>query len=138
MTSDNWPSGKDDRLVIWRPCGVGGSNPAVDKIFCNVHLFRVPLSWTGSVRMKSSMTFIRGNRCIEREEDIFKFGREVKRLKKCALALSNKVTHYIFITAKNPRYSPNLLNCTPGGGPKEQEMHKQMRQGAEQLQKELR
>ena len=46
---------------------------------CNVHLFRVPLSWTGSVQMISSMTFIPGDRCIEREKDIFKFGREVKR-----------------------------------------------------------
>ena len=40
------------------------------QFFCNVHLFRVPLSWTGSVRMKSSMTLIRDNRCIEK--DIFK------------------------------------------------------------------
>ena len=47
--------------------GVGGSNRTVDKIFCNVHLFRVLRSWTGSVQMKSSMTFIRGNRYIERE-----------------------------------------------------------------------
>ena len=39
--------------------------------------------------MKSSMTFIRGYRCIEREKDIFK-SREVKRLKECALALSLK------------------------------------------------
>ena len=54
-------------LEIWRPCGVGGSNPTVDKIFCNAYLFRVPRSWTGSVQMKSRMTFIRGNRCIERE-----------------------------------------------------------------------
>ena len=38
--------------------------------FCNVHLFRVPRSWTGSVQMKSSMTFIRGDRCIERERKI--------------------------------------------------------------------
>ena len=29
---------------IWRPFSVGGSNPAMDKIFCNVHLLRVPLS----------------------------------------------------------------------------------------------
>ena len=57
-------------------------------IFCNDVLFRVPLSWTGSVQMKSSMTFIGGNRCIEREKDIFKNTREVKRLKECALALS--------------------------------------------------
>ena len=46
--------------------------------FCKVHMFRVPRSWTGSVEMKSSMTFIRGNRCIEREreKDTFK-SREV-------------------------------------------------------------
>ena len=56
--------------------------------FCNVHLFRISLRWTGCVYMKSSMTFIRGNRCIEREKDIFKNGREVKRLKECVLALN--------------------------------------------------
>ena len=50
-------------------------------------MFRVPRSWTGSVQMKSSMAFIRGNRCIDREKDTFK-SREVKRLKECALALS--------------------------------------------------
>ena len=54
--------------------------------FCNVHLIRVPRSWTGSVQMKSSITFNRGNMCIEREKDNFK-SREVKRLKECALAL---------------------------------------------------
>ena len=59
-------------------CSVGGSIPTVDKNFCNVHLFRVPRSWTGSVQMKSSMAFIRGNRCIEREKDTFK-SRAVKR-----------------------------------------------------------
>ena len=51
-----------------------------------VHLFRVPRSWTGSVQMKSSMTFIRDNRSIEREKDNFK-SRGVKRLKECALEL---------------------------------------------------
>ena len=40
------------------------------RFFCNVHLFRVPQGWTGSFQMKSSMTFIRGNRCIERERKI--------------------------------------------------------------------
>ena len=49
-------------------------------------MFRVPRSWTGSVQMKSSATFIRGNRCIEREKVNFQ-SREVKRLKECALAL---------------------------------------------------
>ena len=75
VTSENWPSGKDGRLVIWGPCRLGGSNPTVDKIFCNVHLFRVPLSWTGGVQMKSSMTVIRGNRCIERETYFQKWPR---------------------------------------------------------------
>ena len=56
------------------------------RFFCNVHLFRVPHSWTGSVQMKSSMAFIRGYRCIEREKDNFK-SCKVKRLKECALAL---------------------------------------------------
>ena len=55
------------------------------RFFCNVHLFRVPCSCTGSVQMKSSMTFIRGNRFIEREKANFK-SREVKRFKECALA----------------------------------------------------
>ena len=85
--------------------GVAGSNPTVDDrgIFCNVRLFRVPRSWTGSVQMKSSMTFIRGNRCIDREKDNFK-SREVKRLKECALALSWKLTQR-FITFDNHSFS---------------------------------
>ena len=33
ITLENWPSGKDGRLVIWRPCRLGGTNPTVDKIF---------------------------------------------------------------------------------------------------------
>ena len=93
ISSKLCPSGYDGGLVIWRPWGVGGSNPTVGKIFCNVHLFRVPDSWTCSVQMKSSMTFIRGNRCIEREKDTFKNDREVKRLNECALALSD-ITFY--------------------------------------------
>ena len=48
ISSELWPSGYNGGLVIWRPCGVGGSNPTVGKIFCNVHLFRVPRSWNGS------------------------------------------------------------------------------------------
>ena len=64
------------------------------RFFCNVRLFRVPRSWTGSVQMKSSMTFIRGNRCIEREKDNFKSG-EIKRLKECALALTHCQIHYV-------------------------------------------
>ena len=74
--------------MTWTPCRVGGSNPTVDKMFCNVHLFRVPRSWTGSIQMKSSMKFIRGNRCKEREKDNFKNGGDVKRLKECKLALN--------------------------------------------------
>ena len=65
------------RILPWTRC------------FCNVDLFRVARSWTGGVQMKSSMTFIRGNRCIDREKDTFK-SHEVKRLKECALALSQK------------------------------------------------
>ena len=60
--------------------------------FCNVHLFRVPHSWTGNVQMKSSMTFIRGYRWIEREKDTFKNCREVKCLKECVLALTYTFT----------------------------------------------
>ena len=52
-----------------------------------VHLFRVPRSWTGSVQIKSSMTFTQGNRCIEREKDTFKS----RRCKECALALMDFV-----------------------------------------------
>ena len=81
-----WTSGYNNGLVIWRLWRVGGSNPTVHKIFCNVYLFRVPRSWTGTIQMKSSMTFIRGNRCIEREKDNFKIC-DVKRLKECAIAL---------------------------------------------------
>ena len=71
------------------PCDVGGSNPIMDNILCNAYLFLVLRSWPGSVQMKSSMTFIRGNRCIEREKDNFK-SSEVKRLKECALALNGE------------------------------------------------
>ena len=67
-----------DRILPWT------------RFFCNVHLFRVPRSWTGSVQMKSSMTFIRGNRCIERDEDNFN-SRKVKRLNECTLALNNVI-----------------------------------------------
>ena len=56
--------------------------------FRNVHLFRVPSSWSDSVQMKSSITLIRGNMCIEGEKDRFK-SREVKRLKECALGIKN-------------------------------------------------
>ena len=72
-----------DRIIPWT------------RFFCNVHLFRVPRSWTGSVQMKSSMTFIGGNRCIEREreKDNFK-SREVKRLKECTLALCGVIPRF--------------------------------------------
>ena len=49
-------------------------------LFCYFHLFRVPHTWTGRVQMKSSMSFIQGNRCIEREKDNFKNGGEIKHL----------------------------------------------------------
>ena len=58
--------------------------------FCNVHLFcvpfRIPLSWTGSVQMKSSMTFIRGNNAErERErESVRERERERERFLKMA------------------------------------------------------
>ena len=60
------------------------------RFFCNVHSFRVPRSWTDSVQMKSSMTFIPGNMRIEIDKDTFK-SREVKSVKECALALSKSV-----------------------------------------------
>ena len=59
------------------------------RFVCHADLFRVPRSWAGSVQMKSSMTFIRCNRCIETGKDYFK-SCEVKLLKECALALSMK------------------------------------------------
>ena len=33
ISSVLWSKGDNGGLVIWRPCGVGGSNPTVDKIF---------------------------------------------------------------------------------------------------------
>ena len=89
---------------------VGGSNPTVDKICCNVHLFSVPRSLTDSVQMKSSMTFIRGNRCIEREKDNFKNVGEVKRFKECTLALT--YTHPLPSYAKTrPSHTCIRINC---------------------------
>ena len=42
ISSELWLSGDNGGLVIWRPCGVDGSNPTVDKIFvmltCSVFL----------------------------------------------------------------------------------------------------
>ena len=73
------------------------------RFFCNVHLFRVPRSWTGSVQMKSSMTFIRGYRCRERERDNLK-SREVKRLKECAVDLIGEMNKVIL---------ENLIRCRP-------------------------
>ena len=47
--------------------------------------------------MKSSMTFIRGNRCIDREKDIFfENGGEVKRLKECVLALRDLKCTFVY------------------------------------------
>ena len=88
ISSDWWPSGESAGLEIGTPCDVGGSNLTMDMIFCNVHLFRVPRSWTGSIQMKSGMTFIQGYRCIDRAKHNFK-SSEVKRLKECALALNH-------------------------------------------------
>ena len=86
-------------MSFLRLCGVGGSNPTIGKIFCNVHLFLVPHSCTRSVQIKSSMTIYRCNRCIETEKDNFK-SRKVKRLKECTLAL---------IHAKLPRAKKNCM-----------------------------
>ena len=62
------PNGYNGGLVIVQVrCGIDGSNRTVDNFFCNVHFFRVPRTWTGRVQMKSNMTFIRGNMCIERK-----------------------------------------------------------------------
>ena len=74
-----------------------GSNPTINKICCNIHLFCVPRSWTGSFQQKSSLTFIRGTRCIEKEKDHFKNGGEVKRLNECTLALNFTRFTYLWI-----------------------------------------
>ena len=95
LIQSNWLCGKDGGLETWRPCRVASSNPTVNKMFCNVYLFRVPQSWTGSIQMKSSMTFIRGNRCIEREKYVFKNSRECKCFKECALAVTTFLLHFI-------------------------------------------
>ena len=63
-------------------------------IFGYVHLFHVPPSWTGSVQKKLSMTFILGNRYIEREKDYFK-SRETNHLKECAQALRYYETNIV-------------------------------------------
>ena len=66
ILSELWPSGYDVGLVIWRPRCVGDSKYILlGQIFCNVHLFQVHRSWTGSVQTTSSMIFFRGNMCIE-------------------------------------------------------------------------
>ena len=33
ISSELWSSGDNGGLLIWRPCGVGGSNPTVEKMF---------------------------------------------------------------------------------------------------------
>ena len=79
ISSELWSSGENGGLVIWRPVLMDRNLPWTS-FFCNVDLFRVSRRWTGSVQMKSSMTFIRGNICLEKEKDNFK-SREVKRYK---------------------------------------------------------
>ena len=64
---------------------------------------RVPRRWTGSVQMKSSMTFIRGNRCIEREKVNFK-SHEVKRLNECAQALNWMIIQAVYYIEHNYGY----------------------------------
>ena len=53
------------------------------------HIKRVMARWLQlwTCNLEDMRTFIRGNRCIEREKDNSK-SREVKRLKDCALALN--------------------------------------------------
>ena len=48
-------------------------------LFCNFRLFRAAGSSTGPIQMKSGMTFIRGNGCIERVKDNFLNGDVVHR-----------------------------------------------------------
>ena len=57
---------------------------------CNVYLSRISRSWTDRVQTKSSMTFIRGEMCLEREKDNFKNGGDVDSLKESALALKKQ------------------------------------------------
>ena len=66
--------GNNRLLAMWirrfiRKLGLPGSNPTVHQnfSFCNFRLFHAPVSSIGQIQIKSSMTFIRGNGCIERE-----------------------------------------------------------------------
>ena len=69
--SELWRSDYNRGLVIYGSCAVLVVQILPwTRFFCNVHLFRVPRSWTGNIQMKPCITFIRGNRCIERERKI--------------------------------------------------------------------
>ena len=80
------PSGSDSELVSWFPCRVEIRVLLSKRFFCNVHF--VPRSKTDSIQWKSSMTFIQGNRWIERKKE---------RLEECTLALSMDLHFYHYI-----------------------------------------
>ena len=75
---------QNNKDVISRKC-CDGKTHHVGPILCyvqvrNFQLSRVPRSWTGRVQMKSSTTFIKGNKYVQRErERYFKNGGVVKR-----------------------------------------------------------
>ena len=58
--------------------------------------FRVLHTWTRRIQLKSIMTFIRGKRCIERENDNFLKGGKVKRLFKSVRARFNQCYHKVW------------------------------------------
>ena len=70
------------------------SNPTMNNILL---CLLVPRTWTSSFQIKSSMTFIRGNKYIESEKDNFKNGGEVNRLMECALALSTVSLYFSIV-----------------------------------------
>ena len=106
------------RKLDTMPCE--DSNPTVNKkfSFCNFRLFRVPRSWTGSIQMKSSLTFIRGNMWIEREKDTFLNDGVAKRLfilvrtsfNSKSIKFDNRFLHKAFLLVLCTIF---FLNCLP-------------------------
>ena len=107
MSSELWPSGYNGGLVIWRPCGVCGSNPTMDKIFCNVHLFRVPRMAAFKRNQAWHSSEVIG---AWTEKDNFK-SREAKRLKEFALTLSMFNIDIIAYTTHKTLIYLNLFFC---------------------------
>ena len=77
-----------------------------DFSFYNFHLFRAPRSSTGPLQMKLSMTFIRGNRCIEMKIYIIDGGV----VKQCFVLVNLNDTYSVYIVfcfqTKRTIYTP--------------------------------